>query len=132
MPPGARVITTNDRGLIVAGSLTFGVPWLVSALIGSYALSERPTDDERAVAWMMAPVIGPLVTLATLDDVSGVAAMHLVLDAVTQAAGVTMLVVGLTAERRWLVFDGPTPAGARLSFAPSAAGRPGLTVGLTL
>lgn len=133
VPPGARVVTTNDRGLVVSGSLTFGVPWLISALVGSFALSDRPyTDEQRAVAWMMAPVIGPLITLATLEDVSGVAATHLVLDGITQAAGVAMLVVGLTAERRWLVFDGPTPAGARLGFAPSAAGRPGLTVGLTL
>lgn len=133
VPPGARITTTNDRGLIVAGSLTLGIPWVVSALIGSLALGNPPySDSERALGWLMAPVIGPIVTLALLDDFSGFAGSQLVLDAVTQAAGLTMLIVGLAADRKWLVFDGPTPAGMRLGFAPSAAGHPGLSVGLTL
>ena len=55
-PPGYHLEETPRKALIVTGALTFGVPYLISLMIGGASTSE-------ADRWLMVPVVGPVGSL---------------------------------------------------------------------
>src|SRR5690349_10800935 len=61
IPPGYHVETRARKGLVVAGPIIFGVPYLLSM---SVAASSKYSPDR----WLYAPVVGPFVNLATRSD----------------------------------------------------------------
>jgi hypothetical protein len=56
-PPGYRLESHSNTGLVVGGAVTFGVGYAVAA---GYALSHSFDDG---TGWLMAPVIGPWVAI---------------------------------------------------------------------
>lgn len=99
-------------GLIIGGSVTFGVFWLTTAVVGG------TYNDYRLII----PVVGPFLVLHpnySPEDRSANA--FLVIDGIVQGAGLIMLLVGLLSKKKVLVRD-------RFAILPSAAPQ---TIGLT-
>jgi hypothetical protein len=104
IPPGYHLEQRARRGLVLAGSLTAGVPFLVSFLTGlSIGLSGSRRDGEATVA-LMAPLVGPFITIETAGA-GGAGILWLMLDGVAQLAGTGMLIGGLVAKEDKLVRD---------------------------
>lgn len=127
VPPGAHVERRPITGLIVAGSVVFGVPYLVTLFAGLICSAPRLCGDPT-LPWLMMPLAGPLIVLGSPRTATETYPV-LILDAVLQVGGVAMLIAGAAAQRAVLVLDGyvaqrrrAAPARARWSVSPSGAG----------
>lgn len=132
VPAGYQVKTRAVRSMVVAGSITFGSTYVVSALVGSTMLAalsseKNPSTSPGAYAPLFVPLAGPFITIGT-THASGAGALWLVLDGLTQTAGAVMLIYGLAAEEKYLqrtagdvltrpqVLVGPSSAALRWKF----------------
>jgi hypothetical protein len=89
IPPGYRVESRTRTGLVVGGSIMFGLMYGLTI----FGASESSDSDTK---WLYAPVIGPFIYASTLDgELAGVGRFFLYLDGLIQAGGATMLIVGL-------------------------------------
>jgi hypothetical protein len=103
IPPGYHLVKRKRKGLIIAGSIVTGVPWVfgVMAAVGE--------DFEDNTGLLLIPVIGPWALLATdtardrsCGPTDGVCVASkaglrstLVLDGIVQVAGATMFAAGM-------------------------------------
>jgi hypothetical protein len=145
IPPGYHVETRAKKGLVISGSIIFGVPYLLSM---SVAASSRYPPDR----WLYAPVVGPFVNLATRSDScnpngtngtnasfdctddSGVR-FFLMMDGLMQVAGATMFVLGLALPTTLLVRDDAPYVGKKgnqfaWTVQPYTVGRSGYGLGV--
>lgn len=146
IPAGYHVETRARKGLIVSGSIIFGIPYLLSM---SVAASSRHQPDR----WLYAPVVGPFINLATRADdcnpngtSSGVSTtvtctgdsgvrFFLMMDGLMQTAGATLFVLGLALPQTLLVRDDAPYVGKKGSqfawtVSPYAVGRSGYGLGV--
>ena len=93
-PPGYTLGSEPRAGLWVTGVGLFGGAYLISVLAGGTAVSEGDND----AAPMFIPVIGPWVTVRTTDADAGLRSA-LVIDGITQLAGVALFISGMAAQR---------------------------------
>jgi hypothetical protein len=98
IPHGYHQETRARRGLVIAGSIVFGVTYIYTSLIAA-AGEESSGQNELGSLWV--PVLGPFMQMAETDSPLG--NYVLLLDGLAQAAGVTMLVAGLVYPRHVLV-----------------------------
>ncbi len=84
------------RGLVIAGAVTFGSTYVISAAIAAGFLDDNNGDD---MVPLFIPVAGPFVAIGTADT-SPIATTALIIDGLAQAAGVALFVVGLTDEEK--------------------------------
>jgi hypothetical protein len=89
-PPGYHVERRINRGLVIAGSLVFGAAYL-GVVIPSLILAANRPPSAAAVT---VPVGGALYFLPVPGGAAWAA-----FDALVQAAGAGMLIVGLTGKR---------------------------------
>ncbi len=110
IPPGYHVDTRMRKGLVIAGSVITGVPWLIGlpTALGSETSADR---------WLLVPVIGPWGDYASrpkcqdTDTASGafdcvgegLIRALLVLDGILQTTGAILFTVGIAAEKTVLV-----------------------------
>jgi hypothetical protein len=112
-------------GLVIAGAIVVGVPYL----IGVSAISADHGDN--GTGWLWVPALGPWMALAerrrcTATDADGVsectgdvfARMALIMDGIVQTAGATLLVVGLAVPKKVLVRQDPV----QISVIPVRSG----------
>ncbi len=116
MPRGYHVEEEARRGLIIAGSITLGVPYAIGLSIASSA------DFDNSSGWLAVPALGPWLMMAFRDDqcdqydnqyASDVSdcfsdaalRVYLTLDGLAQAAGAIMLTVGIADRKSRLVAD---------------------------
>ena len=127
IPPGYHADTRVRSGLVVGGAVTFGVMYLLTVLVGAAIndASERPygTKGDRG-DFLFVPVAGPFLQMTKTDTSSG--NTILVIDGVAQAAGATMLIVGITSPRTVLVRNDL----AEIRIAPMKVGERGSGLGL--
>jgi hypothetical protein len=114
VPRGYHVEYETRRGLIIAGSVTMGVPYVIGLSIASSA------DFENSSGWLAVPALGPWLMMAFRDDQcdeynnqygsevgdclsDSVIRVYLTLDGLAQAAGAIMLTVGLADKKSRLV-----------------------------
>ena len=135
IPAGYRLHTYFPSGYIIAGSITFGV----SYLLGIGAATSAKGNDFNA-NWMILPVVGPFIAMSTQHDVclSGETppACHrhpattvvLAILGGMQAVGATLFTYGMTHPRQHLVrverpqmTVAPVPMGSA-GFGLAAAG----------
>lgn len=129
IPPGFAINEYHPRGLIIGGSVTLGVLWLLSISVAS------SNDYSGADGWLALPVIGPFAWLATKkkhscdsstsycfdNDVDDSSSRTLVtFDGLGQVAGAAMLIAGLAITRKNLVLVNPA---ATISVAPFATSK---------
>jgi hypothetical protein len=100
IPPGYRLVQRRRRGLIIAGSIVTGVPWV----LGVSAATAADFGDHSGL--LVVPVLGPWLMLAT-DDLRGTSKAGerglLVFDGLAQAAGGAMFLAGMFVPRVRLV-----------------------------
>jgi hypothetical protein len=147
VPPGYHIETRTRKGLVISGSIIFGVPYLLS-------MSVAASSHYQADRWLYAPVIGPFANLATRSDDcnpnggqsgssttvtctsdSG-ARFFLMMDGLMQTAGATLFILGLALPQTLLVRDDAPYVGKKngsqfaWTVSPYAAGRQGYGVGV--
>jgi hypothetical protein len=88
------------KGMVIAGSVLFGVTYLVSAYVGAIG-SDVADGGRNQTGWMFFPVLGPFLEWSETDSTT--LRYMLALDGLAQAAGVTMLICGLIYPRHLLV-----------------------------
>jgi hypothetical protein len=112
IPQGYHAETRTRTGLIVAGAITFGCLYFFSAIaagIGADNTSKTSyvngqyvtTKGENPNAALWVPVVGPFIQMGNTS--SATANVFLVVDGLGQAAGATMLIVGLVSPKNVLV-----------------------------
>jgi hypothetical protein len=129
VPPGYIKVERIRKGLVIAGAVTFGVSWLVSATAGvaltdesnhneCYAYgddieggggyySECRDDDNEGAIPLFIPLVGPFIAMGTMDA-EGPGRAALFLDGVVQVGGMAMLIAGVAAKQTVLVRSGNT------------------------
>ena len=90
VPPGYQLRSRVRLGLVISGAAMFGVPYIITASTLS------GTSVQRVLA---VPVLGPFLAI---PDAGDTARPFLVIDGLLQAAGLTMLIIGLTARQQYL------------------------------
>jgi len=99
IPYGYHPEARARKGLVISGAVLFGVTYLLSTLVAS--ANDNSYDGNRYTAlWI--PVVGPFMQLGSSTNASGDDQIF-VLDGLAQAAGITMLVLGLAFPRTILV-----------------------------
>jgi hypothetical protein len=142
-PPGYHLEETPRKALLVAGALTFGVPYLISLTIGGASRSE-------ADRWLLVPVVGPVgsLTYGTRgcdEDVDAarcagniLIVVGLAFDLAAQTAGAILFTMGFVFPKKQWVSDYEYAQKSTPPFTWSvlpcvdAAGRVGLTFSGTI
>ncbi len=114
IPPGYTVEERVRRGPIIAGSIVFGVPYVLGLLAAS------ADDFPNQSGWLAVPVVGPWVTLVSREDTCDGASYDdgdygydctdgvqtlLVLDALMQTTGAALFIWGVSSTKKVLVRD---------------------------
>jgi hypothetical protein len=101
VPSGFHPVQRMRRGFIVAGAVTFGSLYLISAF-GAAAVHDananRGTDNADA---LFVPAVGPFIQMGRTTSAFG--NMSNLIDGIVQCGGLTMLIYGLTTPRTILV-----------------------------
>jgi hypothetical protein len=100
IPPGYALRSRADRSLLVAGSITFGAPYILSALVAGSVVSSDATLGGR-IAPLFIPCIGPFITIGTARAESA-PTVWLLLDGLAQSGGVALFITGLVAHESYL------------------------------
>jgi hypothetical protein len=97
IPVGYEVATRPRKGLLVGGvataASTYGLSLLFAATFGGSGSSEFVP--------LYIPVVGPFITIGTADA-SGAGLAMLMLDGLSQAAGVAMIIGAIAAPEKYL------------------------------
>ncbi|MBS2013356.1 MAG: hypothetical protein JST00_10740 [Deltaproteobacteria bacterium] len=115
IPPGYHADTQMRKGLVIGGAITFGVMYLFSVIAGAAiddsnktrsvyngtTYSTVPGKSEDSGTFLYIPVAGPFLQMTRTDTATG--NVFLAIDGVAQAAGATMLLVGLTSPKTVLI-----------------------------
>jgi hypothetical protein len=102
VPPGYRVEERARKGLVIAGTVTFGSAYLLSILGAATAASDGGNEGEGFIP-LFIPVAGPFITLGTMDDDASAATPLFILDGIAQVGGVALLIGGLAASETILL-----------------------------
>lgn len=102
IPPGYHAESRVRSGLVVGGAVTFGVMYLLSVLVGA-AISDtnKAIGGKETGDLLYIPVAGPFLQMTKTESSSG--NVTLAIDGIAQAAGATMLIVGITSPKTVLV-----------------------------
>ncbi|RLB52847.1 MAG: hypothetical protein DRI90_21745 [Deltaproteobacteria bacterium] len=123
-PEGYHLDTRIRKGLVIAGSVTFGSAWLLSAAVAAAFQDENQREAEDFVP-LFIPLAGPFITMGTANT-SAIGTFTLVVDGLAQAGGLGLLIAGLTAQQKVWVRN---PVG-RVTVAPIVSGDGNLGLGL--
>jgi hypothetical protein len=115
IPQGFHVESKPRRGLLIAGSLSAGLAYV----LGLGAAAQHGFRNEAG--WLFVPTVGPWITLATREPRAGLersaVVAGLLLSATGQAAGVGMITVALLDPVRQIA---PNERGAfRMTITPT-------------
>lgn len=101
VPPGYRVEERPRVGLVVGGSVLFGLTYLFTALGASIASDV----GDRDAKWLFLPVAGPFIYTTTYSCDDGrsngctTGKTFLFIDGLAQGGGVLMFVLGLSGQK---------------------------------
>jgi hypothetical protein len=112
VPPGYHVEERVRRGMVIAGAITLGVPYLIGLSFASAA------DFENSSGWLAVPALGPWLTMAFREDQcdevqesygdcvgDSFLRVWLTIDGLAQTAGAILLLVGIADKKPRLVAD---------------------------
>ncbi len=116
VPDGYRADTQLRKGLLIAGTVTFGSLYLIGGLTASIIDTDPPRtctggtggqydcEESHAHRWLYAPIIGPFVTAATNPESrSDSWTWMLVMDGLVQTASVAAIIAAVAAPKKVLV-----------------------------
>jgi hypothetical protein len=123
IPYGYHQETRLRKGKVIAGSILFGVTYLISAWTA--AVGDDVADGgENEARWMVIPVLGPFLTMGETN--SSAAQYMLALMGGAQAVGATLLITGLLYPKSVLVRNDLASA----TVVPMTIGMDGSGLGL--
>ena len=99
IPYGYHHETRVRKGLVISGSIVFGVLYLYSGFFAAVGADASSGDNQ--LGYLAVPVLGPFLEMTKTD--SATADYVLMLDGLAQAAGVAMLACGLIYPKHLLV-----------------------------
>ncbi|WP_437819052.1 hypothetical protein [Sorangium sp. So ce1078] len=104
VPEGYRVEERARRGLVIGGAVTFGVTYILSAMVGLVAESADRAVGGTGESYipLYIPLAGPFITIGTADAKGG-GVFVLMVDGLAQVAGAAMFIGGLAAPQQKLV-----------------------------
>jgi hypothetical protein len=104
VPEGYRVEERARRGLVIGGAVTFGVTYILSAMVGLMAESVDRASGGSGESFLplYIPLAGPFITVGTADAKGG-GVFVLMVDGLAQVAGAAMFIGGLAAPEKKLV-----------------------------
>ncbi len=118
-PEGYHVEELRRTGLIVGGSVLFGI------FYGTSVLAAVGSDDPRDQQ-LLVPVVGPFLLATEYDEeYEGSTRSMLVLVGMAETAGAALLAVGVTQKKKWYVRNDAVS----FSVSPATFGRSGYGVG---
>jgi hypothetical protein len=94
-PDGYSVAYRRRTGYLIAGPITFGVPYFYSALIAAVGHD----SGSSSVDPLIIPVVGPFLEMGNTNG-SWTADLLLAVDGAAQVAGAVMIYKGLTSKKR--------------------------------
>jgi hypothetical protein len=97
VPAGYHPETRARLGLVIGGSVTFGVFYMMSVLVAGIGTLVGSSDTGT----LYLPAVGPFLTMG--NTTSGEVKTLLAVDGIVQTAGVVMLVAGIAAPKTVLV-----------------------------
>jgi hypothetical protein len=103
--PGYHPSTKIRTGLVIGGSVTFGVLWLLNISVASVAVqatSDCSSCSSSGLEPLFAPIVGPFIAIAT-TRANALGGFWLGFDGVVQAGGVAMLIAGIAAPKNRLI-----------------------------
>jgi hypothetical protein len=129
VPPGYHVEEQVRKGMVIAGSITLGVPYVIGLSIASSA------DFENSSGWLAVPALGPWLMIAFREDQcdeennqygtevgdclsDSLIRFYLTLDGLAQTTGAILFTVGMADKKSRLVADSTS----RFSLSPSRVG----------
>ena len=131
IPTGYHLEERPKKGLIISGALLTGIPWAIG--LAGVSSANFPNHS----GWLVLPVLGPWLTLATRhdrscgyndgydvcfdDDLNGLARTALVFDGLVQTAGAVLFIVGVSSKNQVLARDFT----GHLHLTPAPMGRQG-------
>jgi hypothetical protein len=114
VPPGFHFEPRPRKGLVIGGSVVFGVLYTATSIPGTIFLIHEPGFWSLLVV----PGVGPIIVGAPmLGGLGIIVGLPLVLDGLAQLAGLGMIIGGLSAREQKLV-PNPMP---ELSVSPNGA-----------
>lgn len=129
IPPRYELKTRADRGLLIGGVVTFGTPYLVSAVSATFLLMNGDPENE-GFGPMLIPVAGPFISIGTAPYVEGPGIFWLAADGFTQALGVILMTAAFGSEDMYLERqDGASspPTWKDVALHPTVVVGPGAT-----
>jgi len=113
VPPGAYVRSRSRKGLWIPGVAIFAAGYFFTGLIGSLAMEIGGEVDQRI--WV--PLVGALLVTDNSNARTAAAFSTLV-----QGAGLAMIIIGVAARRRELVYYTENGRGLVFGAAPLPGG----------
>ena len=101
IPPGYHRDTRVRKGLVIAGAILFGVPYLYSAGFAAIGDDVTRNGESNPAKFLYIPVLGPFIEMGQTD--SSTLRYFLALDGIAQSAGAFMFIYGLTSPKTVLV-----------------------------
>ena len=125
-PPEGYVLRSKVNGGAIAGGATLlGVMWLTSIVVGAVAATEEDDQgidgdgvESEDFAPMYVPIVGPFVTIGTVEPGSAGLGM-LIVDGILQVSGAGLIVLGIV-DRDYRVVRGEA---ASLQIVPALSPR---------
>ena len=115
-PPGYHLETRVRKGLVIAGAVTFGSMYILTALTAA-AINDTSSGNAGV---LYVPVAGPFMYLGETGSQSG--KVILVIDGLAQAAGAAMLITGLAAPKTIAVRNDLAKVNITPVFGPGSVG----------
>jgi hypothetical protein len=124
VPPGYHPTTRVRKGPVIAGSIVFGVFYLISTLVAAVGSdTNQGSGNPEAALWI--PAVGPFIQMGSTSTAVG--NWVLAIDGIAQSGGLALLIYGVAAPRTVLVRN---DLGFRLAPRVMALGHGGGGVGL--
>jgi hypothetical protein len=123
IPPGYHRRARTRSGLIVAGSVTLGSLWLISAVIGATSVDSCRYGGCQSAGFLFVPVIGPFIEMGRTGKGSATGELMLAVDGLGQAAGAAMLIGGMSSPKIVLVRNDLASEPPKLAVQPYFTGR---------
>jgi hypothetical protein len=124
IPYGYHRETRARRGAIAGGAITFGIPYLFSAMVASIGSDAAGSGGRNEVGDLYMPVFGPFAQMSHTD--SATANFFLLMDGVTQSLGAALFIYGMASPKPVLVRNDL----AMVTVTPVRLGRDGNGVGV--
>jgi len=98
IPYGYHQVNRVRKGMIIAGAITFGVPYLYSGLIASVG-DDAGSGSKTEALWL--PVLGPFIEMGQTSSTT--ARYFLAIDGVAQSVGAFLMIYGIAVPKAMLV-----------------------------